>query len=77
MVSWTPVNLPAVDHYIVYYGDITTGELNETVTFPAGASSGVVSGLQEGQLYQFSVAVTVNVNRVLYTGRECHSTPLL
>ena len=72
-VSWTPVNLPGVDHYTVYYGDVTTGELNETVTFPASASSEVVSGLQEGQQYQFSVSVSLNVNGILYTGRECHS----
>ena len=30
-----------------------------TVTFPASVSSGVVSGLQEGQQYQFSVRVSL------------------
>ena len=65
-VSWTPVNLPVVDHYTVHY--TTVGGVNGTVTFPVSASSGVVSGLQEGQQYQFSVTVTLNVTGKLFAG---------
>ena len=65
-VSWTPVNLPVVDHYTVHY--TTVGGVNGTITFPASASSAVVSGLQEGQQYQFSVTVTLNINGKLFRG---------
>ena len=68
MVSWTPVNLSVVDHYTVHY--TTVGGVNGTLTFPASASSGVVSGLQEGQQYQFSVTVTLNVNGELFSGSQ-------
>ena len=70
IVSWSPVNLPVVDHYTVHYAAVTVSGLNDTATFPASASSGVVSGLQGGQQYQFSVSVTLLVTGVLYTGRE-------
>ena len=57
-VSWTPLNIPMVDHYTVHYINIACGNtLSET--FPVSASSGVVSGLQEGQQYQFSVSVSL------------------
>ena len=65
-VSWTPVNLTVVDHYTVHY--TTVDGVNGTITFPASASSGVVSGLQEGQQYQFSVTITLNINGELFTG---------
>ena len=71
-VSWTPVTLPAAAaayHYTVHYTTVC-GTVN--VSYPGSASSGVVSGLQEGLQYQFSVTVTFNVNGTsyTYTGRE-------
>ena len=47
-----------VDHYTVHYTNIAYGNML-SVTFPASASSGEVSGLQEGQQYQFSVSVSL------------------
>ena len=69
-VSWTPVNLTVVDHYTVHY--TTVGGVNGTITFPVSASSGVVSGLQEGQQYQFSVTVTLNI---LFNGKLFRGSP--
>ena len=69
-VSWTPVTVQDTEyHYTVHY---TTACGTVNVSLPASASSGVVSGLQEGQQYSFSVAVTFNVNGAIYTstGRE-------
>ena len=71
MVSWTPVNLTVVDHYTVHY--TTVGGVNGTVIFSTTSSSGVVSGLQEGQEYWFSITVTLNVNGEVYTGSFNHS----
>ena len=65
-VSWTPVNLTVVDHYTVHY--TTLVGVSGIVSFPATSSSGVVSGLQGGQEYWFSVTVTLNVNGELYIG---------
>ena len=67
-IFWTPVNLNVyvVEHYTVHY--TTVGGVNGTLTFPASASSGVVSGLQEGRQYQFSVTVTLNVSGELFSG---------
>ena len=65
-IFWTRVNLSVVEHYTVHY--TTVGGVNGTLTFPASASSGVVSGLQEGRQYQFSVSVTLNVNGELFSG---------
>ena len=65
-IFWTPVNLSVVEHYTVHY--ITEAWINGTLTFPASASSGVVSGLQEGRQYYFSVTVTLNVSGVLFSG---------
>ena len=65
-ISWTPVNLTsAVDHYTVHY--ITVSGTRGTLTFPGMTSSGVVSGLQGGQQYQFSVTVTLNVDGEFFT----------
>ena len=70
-VTWTPLNEPVVDHYTVHYTRVGSGRSgrngSESVTFPASASSGVVSGLQEGQQYQFSVSVSISVNGQTYT----------
>ena len=75
-VSWTPVNLSVVDHNTVHYSRVDSDRrrrqaVTGTVTFPASASSGVVSGLQEGQQYQFSVSVSLSVSR----GQTFTSTP--
>ena len=67
-VSWTQVNLSVVDHYTVHY--TTVGGVNGTLTFPASASSGVVSGLQEGRQYQFSVTVALKINEKLFIGTQ-------
>ena len=76
-VTWTPLNEPVVDHYTVHYGRVNGGSGRRrrqvgsgTVTFPASASSGVVSGLQEGQQYLFSVSVSL-----LIGGQTLSSTP--
>ena len=71
-VIWTPLNEPVVDHYTVHYTLVGSGGKRRqvssgTVTFPASASSGAVSGLQEGQQYQFSVSVSLTVNGQTYT----------
>ena len=74
-VSWTPVTLQETEYnYTVHYTTVC-GDVN--ASFLASASSGVVSRLQEGLQYQFSVTLTFNVNGVLYTGRElkyCYKT---
>ena len=67
-VSWTQVNLSVVDHYTVHY--TTVGGVNGTFTFPASASSGVVSGLQEGRQYQFSVTVALKIVEKLFIGTQ-------
>ena len=41
---------------------------SEIVTFPVSASSGVVSGLQEGQQYQFSISVSLLIGGQTYNG---------
>ena len=72
-VSWTPVTLQETEyHYTVHYTTMC-GTVN--VSYPASASSGVVSGLQEGQQYQFRVTLTFNVNGTIdtYTGGELNN----
>ena len=77
-VTWTPLNVSAVDHYYtVHYSKLVNGGSgrrrsqvagSEIVTFTANTSSGVVSGLQEGQQYQFSVSVTLLIGGQTYNG---------
>ena len=69
-VTWTPLDLPVVDHYTVHYSIVNGKRLNDSgsITFPASVSSGVVSGLLGGQQYQFSVSVTLSVGGQTYTG---------
>ena len=73
-VTWigTSLNGSVVDHYTVHYSSLNGSGIahTKTVTFPASASSGVVSGLQEGQQYQFSVSVSISVNEQIF-----NSTP--
>ena len=72
-VTWisTSLNGSVVDHYTVHYSRLNgSGNFacsSGTVTFPASASSGVVSGLQEGQQYQFSVSVSLLIDGQTYT----------
>ena len=72
-VTWTPLNEPVVDHYTVHYTLVGSGgrrrrQVSSGVgTFPASVSSGVVSGLQEGQQYQFSVSVSLLIDGQTYT----------
>ena len=75
MVSWTPVNLTVMYYYTVNY--TIMGVVNGTVTFPDTVSSGVVSGLQGGQQYQFSVTVTLNISGELYTGSHNTQQPII
>ena len=75
MVSWTPVKLTVVYYYTVNY--TTMGVVNGTVTFPDTVTSGVVSGLLEGQQYQFSVTVTLNISGELYTGSQNTLQPMI
>ena len=72
-VSWTPVNLTVVNHYTVHY--TTVGGVNDAVLFPATSSSGVVTGLQGGQEYWFSVTVTLNVNGKMYSRSPDYRLP--
>ena len=72
-VSWASVSLTVVYHYTVHY--TTVGGVSGTVTFPDTVSSGVVSGLQGGQQYQFSVTVTLNISGELYTGSPDYTPP--
>ena len=72
-VSWTPVNLTVVYLYTVHY--TTVGGVSSTVTFPNTVSSGVVSGLQGGQQYQFSVTVTLNISGELFTDPPDYTLP--
>ena len=72
-VTWiiTSLNGSVVDHYTVHYSRLYGSDVfacsSRTVTFPASASSGVVSGLQEGQQYQFSVSVSLLIDGQTYT----------
>ena len=72
-VSWTPVNLSVLDHYTVHY--TTVGGVNGTVSFPATSSPGVVTGLQGGQEYWFSVTVTLNVSGKMYSRSPHYRLP--
>ena len=76
-VTWTPLNEPVVDHYTVHYSRVNGGSgrrrrqiISGTAIFPVSTSSGVVSGLQEGQQYQFSVSVSLFID-----GKTFTSTP--
>ena len=68
-VTWAPLYKLVVDHYTVHYSGLNGSGIvsSEAVTFPASASSGVVSGLQEGQQYQFSVSVSLLIDGQTYT----------
>ena len=72
-VTWTPLNLPVVNHYTVHYSIVNGGSsrrkrqsISGSVNYPASVSSGEVSGLLGGEQYQFSVSVALSVGGVLY-----------
>ena len=60
------MNLSVVDHYTVHYSRVGIvvggggGERHRNSNFPGECLSAVVSGLQEGQQYQFSVSFTIS-----------------
>ena len=69
-VIWTPLNELVVEYYTVHYNSLERADNVSSRTFPVSASSGVVSGLQEGQWYQFSVSATL-----INDGQMYNSTP--
>ena len=79
---WAPVNGPYLDHYAVYYytdpdqSDSRKRQINEQkAVFPAGSTSGVIGGLEEGQNYLFSLAVVFNISGKLFEGERTKSAP--
>ena len=73
---------PYLDHYIVYYypdpdqSDRKKRQVNEQkAVFPAGSTSGVIAGLEEGQNYLFSLAVVFNISRTLFEGERTKPVP--
>ena len=83
IASWTPVDSPYLDHYTVYYypdpaqsGRRKKQSKQPIAVFPAGSSSGVVGGLEEGQDYLFSLAVTFSINGQLFEGERTEPAPL-
>ena len=69
-VSWTPVSLTVVNHYTVHYRT-AVGGVTVSDDVSNAISSKVVSGLQAGQQYQFSVTVTLNINGEIFTRIAC------
>ena len=69
-VTWTPLNETVADYYTVQYSRVNVSDIVGFAIFPASTSSGVVSGLQDGQWYQFRVSVSLIVN-----GQIFNSTP--
>ena len=71
VVTWTLVNLPVVHYFTITY--TITGERrrqmhSEDVTVTSCTAS-IVSRLETGKQYQFSVSVTVMGNGQSYTGQ--------
>ena len=75
LVTWSPINLTVVNHYTVHYKYATVSGGSWKVMFPGNTTSGVVSGLQGGQQYLFSVTVTLNVKGQSYSGGVNFSIP--
>ena len=80
--SWTPVDSPYLDHYTVYYypdpdqsGRRKRQHMLKIEEFPAGSSSGVIGGLEEGQDYLFSLAVSFSINGQLFEGERTEPAP--
>ena len=73
---------PYLHHYIVYYysdpeqSHRRKRQINEQqAVFPAGSTSGVIGGLEEGQDYLFSLAVVFNINGNLFEGEGTKPAP--
>ena len=81
--SWTPIDSPYLDHYSVYYyypnpdesGRRKRQNNHQLAVFPAGSSSGVIGGLEEGQNYLFSLAVMFNIKGQLFQGKKTEPAP--
>ena len=81
--SWTPVDSPYLDHYTVSYylaspdqsGRKKRQNNQQLAVFLAGSSSGVIGGLEEGQNYLFSLAVTFNIKGQLFQGKKTEPAP--
>ena len=74
---WFEVQSSHLDHYTVHYysdpaqnGRRKRQNNEEMVEFSAGTCSGVIGGLEEGQKYLFSLAVTVNINGKTFEGQS-------
>ena len=79
---WSEVDSPYLSHYTVYYypDPAPSGRRkrqdNELMKiFPAGSSFGVIGGLEEGQDYLFSLAVTFNISGQLFEGERTEPAP--
>ena len=80
---WSEVDSPYLDHYTVYYYPDPTQssrrkrqDSEQMVSFPAGITSGVIEGLEEGQDYLFSLAVTFSLDGELFEGERTEPAPL-
>ena len=81
--SWTLIDSPYLDHYIVYYyyprpdqsGRRKRQNNQQLAVFPAGSSSGLIGGLDEGQNYLFSLAVMFNIKGELFQGKKTEPAP--
>ena len=82
--SWAPIDSPYLDHYTVYYCYYPSPDQNgrrkrqnnqQLAVFPAGSSSGAIGGLDEGQNYLFSLAVTFNIKGKLFQGKKTEPAP--
>ena len=80
---WSEVDSPYLDHYTVYYyPDLAQSSRKkkqnreQMAQFPSGITSGVIEGLEAGQDYLFSLAVTFNLNGQLFEGERTEPAPL-
>ena len=80
---WSEVDSPYLDHYTVYYYPDSAQtsrkkrqNSEQMVLFPAGITSGVIEGLEEGQDYLFSLAVTFTLNGQLFEGETTEPAPI-
>ena len=83
LAVWSEVDSPYLDHYTVYYFPDTaqsSGKKRQNseqmALFPAGITFGVIEGLEEGQDYLFSLAITFNLNGQLFEGERTEPAPL-
>ena len=83
LAMWTVVDSTYLAHYTVYYypdpdqsGRRRRQNNEQMAVFPAGSSSGEIGGLEEGQDYLFSLAVTFSINGQLFEGERTKPAPL-